>query len=70
MDIVYWLMLLKAPHLGVKTFYKALKHFESPQQVFEASHEQRKQLGLFRKETLNNIQPLEDFDDGMPFQRK
>jgi DNA processing protein len=55
-DIVYWLMLLKAPHLGVKTFYKALKHFESPQQVFEASHEQRKQLGLFRKETLTYLQ--------------
>ncbi len=51
-DLVYWLMLLKAPHLGVKTFYRALKVFESPQQVFQATHEQRKTSGLFKKPTL------------------
>ncbi len=45
MDLVYWLMLLKAPQLGVKTFYKAFKYFESPQQVFLASNKQRKYYG-------------------------
>ena len=52
MDLVYWLLLLKAPNLGIKTFYKALKHFETPQQVFQSSHTQRVASGLFRKQTL------------------
>ncbi len=55
MDLVYWLMLLKAPQLGVKTFYKALKYFESPQQVFLASNKQRKDCGIFRKVTLDYL---------------
>lgn len=55
MDLIYWLMLLKAPHLGVKTFYKALKHFESPQQVFLASHNDRINAGLFKKQTLDYL---------------
>lgn len=45
-------MLLKAPQLGVRTFYKALKYFETPQQVFLASKSERKTCGLFRAETL------------------
>jgi len=52
MDLVYWLMLLKAPHLGVKTFYKALQYFETPQQVFLASSRDRLNSGLFKKPTL------------------
>jgi len=55
MDLVYWLMLLKAPHLGVKTFYKALKVFESPQQVFLATDEQRKSSGVFKNPTLDYL---------------
>lgn len=52
-DLAYWLLLLKAPYLGVKTFYKALELFESPQQVFLASHAQRLASGLFKKQTLD-----------------
>ncbi|MDG2394752.1 DNA-processing protein DprA [Candidatus Thioglobus sp.] len=55
MDLVYWLLLLKAPYLGIKTFYKALKYFESPQQVFLASHIDRVKAGLFRKQTLEYL---------------
>ena len=52
MDLLYWLMLLKAPNLGVKTFYKSLRYFETPQQVFQASHHERLGSGLFKKSTL------------------
>lgn len=52
MDLVYWLMLLKAPHIGVKTFYQALNFFETPQQIFLASSSERSASGLFRKQTL------------------
>ncbi len=55
MDLVYWLLLLKAPYLGIKTFYKALKYFESPQQVFLASHVDRVEASLFRKQTLDYL---------------
>ncbi len=55
MDLVYWLLLLKAPHLGVRTFYKALRHFESPQQVFTSSYADRVDSGLFRKQTLEYL---------------
>ena len=56
MDLVYWLLLLKAPHLGVRTFYKALTYFESPQQVFLASHADRAATGLFKKVTLDFLE--------------
>ncbi|MBT3195862.1 MAG: DNA-protecting protein DprA [Candidatus Ruthia sp.] len=56
MDLIYWLMLLKAPHLGVRTFYKALKIFETPEQVFLASKTQRKECGLFRQVTLDYLE--------------
>ncbi len=55
-DLAYWLLLLKAPYLGVKTFYKALELFESPQQVFLASHAQRVASGLFKKQTLDYLE--------------
>lgn len=55
MDLIYWLLLLKAPHLGVRTFYKALKAFETPEQVFLASKTQRKECGLFRQVTLDYL---------------
>lgn len=56
MDLTYWLMLLKAPHVGVRTFYKALQVFETPEQVFSASKPQRKACGLFRQEALDFIE--------------
>ena len=37
MDLIHWLMLFKSPHLGVRTSYKALKVFETPEQVSEFS---------------------------------
>ena len=52
MDLVYWLMLLKAPHVGVRSFYKALEIFETPEQVFLASKAQLEACGLFRKSAL------------------
>ncbi len=56
MDLVYWLMLLKAPNVGTRTFYKALKIFESPEQVFLASRDELKKCGIFRQETLDFIE--------------
>lgn len=56
MDLVYWLLLLKAPDLGLKKFYKVLKHFESPKQVFDATPQQRQQSGLFAKTTLDYLE--------------
>ena len=56
MDLIYWLLLLKAPHVGVRTFYKALKHFETPEQVFLASKSERKECGLFRQAALDYLE--------------
>lgn len=55
MDLIYWLMLLKAPKLGGRTFYKVLKHFEEPERVFLASKSERKACGLFQQETLEYL---------------
>ncbi|MBE8189565.1 MAG: DNA-protecting protein DprA [Candidatus Thioglobus sp.] len=52
MDLIYWLLLLKAPKLGMRTFYKTLQVFETPEQVFSASKSARKECGLFKSETL------------------
>ncbi len=59
MDLIYWLILLKAPHLGVRTFYKALEVFETPEQVFLASKSARRQSGLFKQATLDFIEQYE-----------
>ena len=56
MDLVYWLMLLKAPYVGVRSFYKALEIFETPEQVFSASKAQLKDCGLFRKAAIDFIE--------------
>lgn len=53
MDLVYWLMLLKAPNVGARTFYKALQVFETPEQVFSATHAARKESGVFRSNALD-----------------
>jgi DNA processing protein len=46
-------MLLKAPHVGTRTFYKALKIFETPEQVFSASKAERQESGIFRQNSLD-----------------
>ncbi|CAC9443340.1 Rossmann fold nucleotide-binding protein Smf possibly involved in DNA uptake [Bathymodiolus heckerae thiotrophic gill symbiont] len=56
MDLVYWLMLLKAPRVGARTFYKILKVFETPEEVFLASKSARKESGLFYQETLDFLE--------------
>ncbi len=48
-------MLLKAPQLGLQTFYKALKVFETPKQIFTASESQRKACGFFKSITLEYL---------------
>jgi DNA processing protein len=55
MDIVFWLWLLSAPQLGVKTFYNALKVFKSPQDVFDASALTLRESGVFAKKTLDYL---------------
>ncbi len=55
MDLIYWLLLLKAPDLGIRTFYKALRVFETPEQVFLASASERKACGLFKPTTLDYL---------------
>jgi DNA processing protein len=52
MDLIYWLWLLKAPRIGVKTFYDTLKVFEAPKDVFDAELITLRQSGLFSKATL------------------
>ena len=52
MDIVFWLWLLNAPQLGARTFYTALKVFETPEAVFGTDILTLKQNGLFHKKTL------------------
>jgi DNA processing protein len=55
MDIVFWLWLLNAPQLGVKTFYSALKVFESPQAIFDANILSLRESGAFAKKTLDYL---------------
>lgn len=56
MDIVFWLWLLKAPQLGVKTFYNALKVYGSPQDIFDASVLILGGSGIFAKKTLDYLE--------------
>ena len=52
-ELTYWLLLLKAPLLGVQTFYKALKYFETPEAVFSTTPLIREKSGIFKSVTLN-----------------
>lgn len=52
-ELAYWLLLLKAPKLGIKTFDKVLNFFDSAQAVFLATDGQRRQSALFKKQTLD-----------------
>ncbi|BAS68475.1 DNA-processing protein DprA [Bathymodiolus septemdierum thioautotrophic gill symbiont] len=53
MNLTYWLLLLKAPRVGPRTFYKALQVFETPEQVFSASKTERKESGVFQTKALD-----------------
>lgn len=55
MNLVYWLMLLRVPYVGVKTFYQALKVFETPEMVFKASEQQLRESGLFKTKSIESI---------------
>ena len=55
MDIVYWLWLLSAPQLGVKTFYNALRVFETPKDVFDANVLTLRKSDIFSKKTLDYL---------------
>jgi DNA processing protein len=61
MDLSYWLMLLKAPGLGLQTLYKALKFFENPEKIFLASKTELKECKLFDKKTIDFLKNP-DFD--------
>jgi DNA processing protein len=60
MALIYWLLLLRAPQLGVRTFYKALKVFESPEQVLRVSCIERKQANLFKPITLDYLNQIDE----------
>jgi DNA processing protein len=51
-DLVYWLLLLKTPQVGIVRFYQALKHFDSPEAIFLASDAQRQDSKIFSKTAL------------------
>ena len=55
MNLVYWLMLLRVPYVGVKTFYQALKVFETPEMVFKASEQQLRESRLFKTKSIESI---------------
>ena len=51
-ELTDWLLLLKAPLVGVQTFYKALTYFETPKNVFTSTASMRKRSGIFKEKTL------------------
>ena len=52
-ELAYWLLLLKAPKLGIKTLYKALAYFESPKNIISTTAKHKEQSKLFSKITLD-----------------
>ncbi len=44
--LAHWLALLRTPGVGPRRFQALCDHFDSPQQVFDLSSEELKQLGL------------------------
>lgn len=55
MSLTYWLMLLKMPGVGVKTFYRALRVFESPAAVFTSSKQTLLAAKVFSSNTIEHI---------------
>lgn len=55
MSLTYWLMLLKIPGVGLKTFYQALRVFESPDAVFASSRQTLLAAKVFRANTIEHI---------------
>ncbi|SFV87252.1 Rossmann fold nucleotide-binding protein Smf possibly involved in DNA uptake [hydrothermal vent metagenome] len=56
MNLTPWLMLLKAPRIGTRTFYRVLQIFETPEQVFSATKTERKESGIFKSQTLDFLE--------------
>ncbi len=52
-ELAYWLLLLKAPLVGIRTSYNALKYFESPENIFTSTDTARRNSGLFKQKTLD-----------------
>ncbi len=55
MDLIYWLMLLKVPGIGVRKFYKILKIFEEPYKVFNSNTQKLRNSGIFNNKSLDFI---------------
>ena len=55
MDLVYWLMLLKIPQVGCKTFYSALEYFTEPRLIFTATPKQLVASKIFRASSIEHI---------------
>lgn len=72
MDIVFWLWLLKAPKLGRKTLYRALKVFEAPEFIFESNIKDLKNTGIFKNDTLDYFEKkdLSVVDEDLKWQKE
>ncbi len=55
-ELSAWLLLLKAPSLGIRTLYQALKYFETPQNILTSTQSMRLQSKVFKKATLDWIE--------------
>jgi DNA processing protein len=55
MDLIYWLLLKYTPQVGDRTFYKALKYFTEPKNVFDANKKQLIESGIFKAKSIDFI---------------
>ena len=55
MNLIYFLMLLKIPKVGIMTFYKALQHFKEPKEIFNCTKKQLKESSIFQESSINFI---------------
>ena len=55
MDLIYWLLLLKVPKVGVRTFYKALAYFEEPRQIFLVNKSDLEKSKIFTATSIDFI---------------
>lgn len=61
-ELACWLLLQKAPRLGIKTLYKALSYFETPQNIIQTTHQHRENSKLFTKSTLDWLATAKEND--------
>ncbi len=52
---LHWLLLWRAPGVGAKLFHRLLKHFDTPERVFEADREELRSVGVSRPDTLQSL---------------